>query len=180
MRRMRPRPVGRDRSLQPFSDEVVQALPSLRAYALRLTRNPDAADELVQETMLRAFRFQHRYRLGTNCVGWLRAILRNILANRYRSAQWRAEWLGLDHVPDAAMAQGLEDRVLGSIAAEGVWTQVRSVPEPFRSAVVMADVSDLSYDQIAALLCVPVGTVKSRVCRGRRFLRKRLREYAER
>lgn len=166
----------RQEDCQAFCDELVQALPSLRGYALRLTREADAADDLAQETVLRALRFRHRYRLGTNCRAWLRTILRNLFLAGFWSGRAQWERTGIDGCKEFAATEPPGDQILRALLAEGVRAAVRAVPEPFRSAVVMVDLSDLSYEQVAALLDVPVGTVKSRVCRGRRFLRKRLAE----
>lgn len=165
-------------SARAFWAEVLDCLPALHAYAQHLTRDEEAAHDLVHDTVLRGFRFRKRYRLGTNCGGWLATILRNLWLSGFHSGRRRFERTeadDLDSLPGFDMG---EDRILGHLSAEEVREAVRAVPEPFRSAVVMADANDLSYAQVAALLGVPVGTVKSRVCRGRRLLRRRLRVYA--
>jgi RNA polymerase sigma-70 factor (ECF subfamily) len=152
-----------------------EATPHLRALygtAFRLTRNPFDAEDLVQETLLRAFRAFDRYRPGTNIRSWLFTILRRVQVDAFRKARRRprTEELMEDSAslppPQDALASGGEDlaRALESLA------------EPFRLAVILRDLEDLSYQDIARIMECPIGTVMSRIHRGRALLRSVLRE----
>lgn len=157
---------------------MLAALPGLRCYVRRLTRDPQDAEDLLQDTVLRALRFGHRYRLGTQCEAWLRTIAWRLFATDLRSARRRYEGTEVD-AEELADEDDVDSRVLAGSTLDEVRGAMRELPEPFRSAVTMRVLAGLSYHQIAELLDVRVGTVKSRVCRGRRLLRRRLRSHRE-
>jgi RNA polymerase sigma-70 factor (ECF subfamily) len=175
-----------------FADQAMPYMSALYAAALRMTRNPTDAEDLVQETYLRAYRGFEGFREGTNLKAWLYRILTNTFINTYRAKKRRPEQTELDDVEDFYLYRRLggleaadanrstESEVLESIPDDEVKQALESIPEQFRMAVILADVEGFSYKEIADILDVPIGTVMSRIHRGRRALQKELWEYAER
>ncbi|MGI8759473.1 MAG: sigma-70 family RNA polymerase sigma factor [Acidimicrobiales bacterium] len=173
-----------------FSDQAMEYMPSLYSAALRMTRNPADAEDLVQETYLKAYRGFGGFEQGTNLKAWLYRILTNSYINRYRTKQRRPEETNLDDVEDfylyrrlgglesARANRSAEDELLDLLTATEVKEAVESLPEQFRLAVLLADVEGFSYKEIAEILDVPIGTVMSRLHRGRKSLQKRLYGYA--
>ncbi len=168
---------------QAFEKTALPHLDSLFGVALRLTRNRAAAEDLVQDTLIRAYRFWHRFEPGTSIRAWLFTILRNTFVNSYhRGNRQRQHAEHLTHQArtlDEAGAAGLasappspEQAVAAKNIAEAVHTALGEVPEDFRLAVLLADIEGLSYKEIAAVMECPVGTVMSRLYRGRRHLKK--------
>ena len=164
---------------------------SLYSAALRMTRNPSDAEDLVQETYLKAYRAFGSFQEGTNLKSWLYKILTNTFINTYRSkrrrpALSRARRRGgpLPLPPPggleaAAASRSAEDLVLDHFTEAEVKAAVESLPEQFRLAVLLADVEGFSYKEIAEILDVPIGTVMSRLHRGRRALQKALHNFGE-
>ena len=173
-----------------FTAQAMEYMPSLYSAALRMTRNPADAEDLVQETYLRAYRGFGSYQDGTNLKAWLYRILTNTFINRYRAAQRRPDETDLDEVEDfylyrrlgglegARASRSAEDELLDVLTDGEVQEAVESLPEQFRLAVLLADVEGFSYKEIAEILDIPIGTVMSRLHRGRRALQKRLYEFA--
>jgi RNA polymerase sigma-70 factor (ECF subfamily) len=167
-------------------------MSALYAAALRMTRNPSDAEDLVQETYLRAYRGFEGFQEGTNLKAWLYRILTNTFINTYRAKKRRPEQTELDDVEDFYLYRRLggleaadanrstESEVLESIPDDEVKAALEAIPEQFRMAVILADVEGFSYKEIADILDVPIGTVMSRIHRGRRALQKELWDYAER
>ncbi|MGH9227768.1 MAG: sigma-70 family RNA polymerase sigma factor [Acidimicrobiales bacterium] len=165
-------------------------MPSLYAAALRMTRNSADAEDLVQETYLRAYRGFEGFEEGTNLKAWLYRILTNTYINSYRAKKRRPEETDLDEVEDlylyrriggleAAMAgRSAEDELLERLTDAEVKEALESLPENFRMAVLFADVEGFAYKEIAEILDIPIGTVMSRLHRGRKALQKRLYEFA--
>ena len=162
-------------------------LDGLYAAALRLTRNPRDAEDLVQDSVLRAFRFFDKFERGTNVKAWLYKILTNTFINRYpRSSKERSIVEDeRDSVQDrlvsrdaADVAEDPERAFFDRLLSDEVLRAIDSIPVDFRMAVILADLQDFSYKEIADILDVPVGTVMSRLFRGRRLLQKQLAEYA--
>jgi RNA polymerase sigma-70 factor, ECF subfamily len=171
------------------------ALPHLAAmynFALKLTRNAGDAEDLVQESYLRAFRSFHTFAPGTQIKAWLFRIVRNTFINAYRAAKVRPEEVdspaldaGYENVIDAAFrrdheAPSPESVVLDGVLDEEVADAISALPEEYRSVVLLALVEELSYREIAEALGVPVGTVMSRLHRGRKQLQGALVGYATR
>src|SRR5438876_6462521 len=151
--------------------------------AFRLTRNSADAEDLVQETFLRAYRAFHQFEPGTNLKAWLYRILTNTFINSYRKKQREPQTVSDDEVEDwylyskmaeEGMEPSAEAAVLESLPDEDVQEALSSLPEQFRMAVMLADVEGFSYKEIAEIMGVPIGTVMSRLHRGRKALEKRL------
>ncbi|MBI1966982.1 MAG: sigma-70 family RNA polymerase sigma factor [Gemmatimonadetes bacterium] len=166
-----------------FEREALVHLDALYRVALRLTGNGSDADDLVQETMLKAYRSWDQYQLGTNAKGWLLTILRNSFINEYRRRARHPETVDVDTIePFAVLSEEQEadphGRFFDQIVDEEVQRAIDGLPEAFREALVLSDVEGLSYQDIAGILEVPVGTVKSRLFRARQMLKAKLYQYA--
>jgi RNA polymerase sigma-70 factor (ECF subfamily) len=166
-----------------FEREALPLLNEMYAGALRLTRNPADAEDLLQEAYLRAYRGFSTFREGTNLRAWLYRILTNAFINMYRKRQREPQTVPDEEVPDWYLYEKLggegaeasaETQVLESLPDEDVQEALAALPEQFRLAVLLADVEGFSYKEIAEILDVPIGTVMSRLHRGRRALEKRL------
>jgi RNA polymerase sigma-70 factor (ECF subfamily) len=176
-----------DRQRREFESLVLPHLDGLYAAALRLTKNPRDAEDLVQDSVLRAYRFFDRFERGTNIKAWLYKIVTNTFINRYRRVTKERTIIDdeRDSVQDrqvsrdaAAQAENPEAAYFDRLLSDDVLKALDAVPIDFRMAVILADLQDFSYKEIAEILDVPVGTVMSRLFRGRRLLQGQLAEYA--
>ena len=166
-----------------YEKEALVHLDVLYRVALRLTGNAADAEDLVQETMLRAYRSWDRYTPGTNAKGWLLTILRHLFINEYRRKSRHPETVDVDTIEPFALFQEVQEEdpqgaFFDKIVDDEVLRAVDQLPEAFREAVTLSDVEGLSYEEVAKVLDVPVGTVKSRLYRGRRLLQAKLYDYA--
>lgn len=168
---------------ESFEREALVHLDSLYRVALRLSGNAAEADDLVQETMLKAYRAWDQFQRGTNAKGWLLTILRHAFINEYRRRTRHPETVDLDAIEPFSVFEELQDEdpqgtFFDRIVDDEVLRAIDELPEQFRETAVLSDVEGLSYEEIARVLDVPVGTVKSRLFRARRLLQQKLYNYA--
>jgi len=172
-----------------FEHEVMQHLDALYRTAMRMTRNAQDAEDLVQEAMLRAYRFLDRFEPGTNLRAWLFKILTNTYINRYRKAASEPRVDSLDdseelslyrYLDSEAASRGgsVEAQVLDRFAENDIKAAIEALPSQYRITVLLADVEGFSYNDIAEITNVKKGTVMSRLFRGRRLLQKALVDQA--
>jgi len=168
-----------------FERDVLPLIPNLYGAALRLTRNPQDAEDLVQETYLRAYRGFTSFQEGTNLRAGMYRILTNTFINSYRKKQRQPvtvsdedieDWYLYDKLGESGVEASAESEVLEKIPDEDVQKALEDLPENFRMAVLLADVEGFSYKEIAEILEIPIGTVMSRLHRGRKALQKALWE----
>ncbi len=183
------RPIDDAALSERFERDVLPLLPSLYGAALRMTRNPTDAEDLVQDTYLRAFRGFGGFQEGTNLKAWLYRILTNSFINTYRKKQREPqivegpddldEWYLFDKLGGRNVELSAETEVLDRIPDEAVKAALESLPENFRLPVLLADVEGFSYKEIAEIMETPIGTVMSRLHRGRKALQKALWDTAK-
>jgi RNA polymerase sigma-70 factor (ECF subfamily) len=173
-----------------FAEQAMPLMDGLYSAAMRMTRNPADAEDLVQETYLRAYRGFGGFQQGTNLKAWLYRILTNTYINIYRAKQRRPEETDLGEVEDlylyrrlggleaARNGRSAEDELMDAFSEAEVKAAIEDLPENFRMAVLLADVEGFSYKEIAEILDIPIGTVMSRLHRGRKALQKALFSYA--
>lgn len=171
-----------------FEQEALQHLDALYRTALRMTRNPSDAEDLVQDALVRAYRFYDRFEPGTNFRAWLFKILTNTYINTYRRKQGRPQESSLEDTEDFFLYNQLssdgdrvtdvEDTVLDRLGADAIQRAIDELPPQFRTTVQLADVEGLSYAEVAEATGVAKGTVMSRLFRGRRLLQRALWDQA--
>jgi RNA polymerase sigma-70 factor, ECF subfamily len=178
----------RKKTAGAFEEAALEHLDALYGAALRLTRDPSEAQDLVQDALVRAYRFQHHFELGTNLKAWLLRILTNTFINHYRRNVRERRVLDTeegtpvgDGVMSRAAMRGLTDAT--SVAQEGllrdeIIAALDNLPEDYRMMIVLADIEELSYKEIAETVGVPIGTVMSRLHRARKLMQKQLVEQA--
>ena len=176
-------------SQDTFVDSAMEHMSALYSAALRMTRNPADAEDLLQETYLKAYRSYGTFQEGTNLKAWLYRILTNTYINAYRAKKRRPEQTDVEDVEDlylyhrlggleaAAAGRSAEEEVLERFTDDDVKSALESLPDNFRMAVLLADVEGFSYKEIAEIMDVPIGTVMSRLHRGRRALQKALHDF---
>jgi RNA polymerase sigma-70 factor (ECF subfamily) len=173
-----------------FAEQAMEYMPQLYSAALRMTRNPADAEDLVQETYLKAFRGFGGFEQGTNLRAWMYRILTNTFINSYRSKKRRPDETELDDVEDFYLyrrmggleavraSRSAEDELMDWFTDSEVKDAIEALPEQFRLAVLLSDVEGFSYKEIAEILDIPIGTVMSRLHRGRKSLQKQLHDFA--
>ncbi len=173
-----------------FADEAMQYAPQLYAAAMRMTRNRADAEDLVQETYLKGYRSFHTFQEGTNLRAWLFRILTNTYINKYRKQQRSFDESDLGDIEDlylykrmgtfedASIGRSAEESLMAMLPDEEVKQALEELPENFRLPVILADVEGFAYKEIAEILDIPIGTVMSRLHRGRKAMQKTLHDYA--
>lgn len=170
-----------------FESLIEPLLKPLYNTALGYVRNPVEAEDAVQETVLRAYRSFHQFKAGTNFKAWVFRILTNHCINRFRRKERGPDAVGFDEVEREAELAGSQQQsdtvspdaaLFESMLDEEVQTALNELPIEFRTVVVLSDVRDFTYQEIADILQIPIGTVRSRLFRGRRLLRESLEKYA--
>lgn len=178
---------GTDRRKR-FEDEALPHLDALYTMAIRLARNPDDANDLLQETVLRAYRFFHQFETGTNCRAWMLTILFNNFRNGYRKYSREQPASSAEEFDRKVEGESMRTDPAGSnpealLSGRGMEGEVEDalegLPADFREAILLVDVEELSYQEVSGVLDVPIGTVKSRVSRGRAILRDALANFAK-
>jgi RNA polymerase sigma-70 factor, ECF subfamily len=171
-----------------FTTEAMQYAQSLYSTALRMTRNQSDAEDLVQETYLKAFRSFGSFETGTNLKAWLFRILTNTFINTYRAKQRRPQESDLGSVEDlflykrlpalAGLSESAEEQLLDLFPAAEVREAIENLPETFLLPMLLNDVEGFSYKEVAEILDIPIGTVMSRLHRGRKTMQEALYDYA--
>ena len=172
-----------------FQLEALPLIDSLYGAALRMTRNPTDAEDLVQDTMLRTYRAFDRFEAGTNLKAWLFRIMTNAYINTYRKKQREPQNVSADEIEDFDLYQELKNHdsqfgetpekiVLDRLVDSDILEAIEDLPDQFRLAVVLSDIEGFSYAEMAEIMGVPMGTVMSRLHRGRKALQKRLWDLA--
>ncbi len=169
--------------LENFEREAIPHLDLLYHYGLRLTGDSQQAEDLVQNTMLKAYRSWHQYQMGTNVRAWLVTILRNCFVNEYRKACRAGVHIDVDEIERIAVLgddeqSDPESRFFDQIVDDEILRAIDTLPDEFRETLVLSDMEALSYAEIAKVTRVPLGTVKSRLFRARHTLRRKLSGYA--
>ena len=173
-----------------FEETALEHLAALYNFALRLTRNERDAEDLVQETYLRAFRFFDKFEPGTNIKAWLYRILKNTFINRYRRAQRAPDTVDFEKIESVheslveqttgALGEDPEQELMRVVLDEEVEKAIGELPIEYKMVVVLSMIDDFSYKEIADILNCPIGTVMSRLHRGRKLLEQKLLDYAQR
>ena len=173
-----------------FTSDAMQYAPQLFSTALRMTRNRLDAEDLVQETYIKGWRSFHTFQEGTNLRAWLFRIMTNTYINKYNAQKRKGTEVELDDVEElflykrlgsidqSQLSSSAEDQMLELFTDEEVKNALESLPEDFRIPVLLSDVDGFSYKEIAEMLEIPIGTVMSRLHRGRKAMQKMLYEYA--
>lgn len=174
-----------------FVKDAMQFAPQLFSTAMRMTRNKSDAEDLVQETYIKAWRSFHTFQTGTNLRAWLYRIMTNTFINKYNSKQRKPSETELDEVEElylykrlgsidqSKLSSSAEDQMLDLFTDDEVKSALEELPETFRIPVLLSDVDGFSYKEISEMLEIPLGTVMSRLHRGRKAMQKLLYEYAK-
>jgi RNA polymerase sigma-70 factor (ECF subfamily) len=172
---------------EDFEEEIIPHLDAMYNFALRLTSDPSDAEDLVQDTIVKAFRFFSSYEKGTNAKAWLFRILKNSYINNYRKKSKQPNQVDYDEVStfyetiraERTDTSDLEDKMFRDLIDDDISQALEELPEDFRTVVLLCDIEDFTYEEIANMLDVPIGTIRSRLHRGRNLLKAQLMDYAK-
>lgn len=170
-----------------FDEEIIPHMDALYNFALRLTTDPNDAEDLVQDTIVKAYRFFSSYEKGTNAKAWMFRILKNSFINNYRKTSKKPSQVDYDEVSsyyesiraERTETSDLESLMFREMMDDDLSTALKRLPEDFRTVVLLCDVEGYTYEEIANMLDVPIGTIRSRLHRGRNLLKTELLEYAK-
>jgi RNA polymerase sigma factor, sigma-70 family len=174
-----------------FEAQMLPHLDALYRSALNMTRNPGDAEDLVQDTFLRAYQFFGQFREGTNARAWLFRIMTNLFINAYRRRTREPDRVSYDEMEDFYLYNRLsdtysrgagatpEEEVVRRVEAQAIQEAIANLPDEYRDTVVLADINEFSYQEIAEMLEIPIGTVRSRLARGRRLVQKAIWAYTD-
>jgi RNA polymerase sigma-70 factor (ECF subfamily) len=169
-----------------FEAEALPHMDVLYNFALRTTGNENDAKDLLQETYLKAYRFWDKYEKGTNIRAWLFRIMKNSYINRYRKEMKEPDKVDYDEIEnfyntiraESTDPNDLQQKLFGNLLGDEVTQALESLPDDFRTVVILCDIEGLTYEEIAEFVECPIGTVRSRLHRGRKLLQAKLYEYA--
>ncbi|MFA6455565.1 MAG: sigma-70 family RNA polymerase sigma factor [Bacteroidota bacterium] len=170
-----------------FEQQTLPHMEVLYNYALRMTGNKEDANDLLQETFLKAYRFWNKFEQGTNLRAWLFRIMKNTYINVYRKEVKEPDKVDYDEIEGFYNLvrdrngddNDLQEKMFGQLLDDDVSAALESLPEEFRTVVILCDIEGLAYEEIAEFLQIPVGTVRSRLHRGRKLLYVKLYDYAK-
>jgi RNA polymerase sigma-70 factor (ECF subfamily) len=170
-----------------FDEEIIPHMDALYNFALRLTTDPNDAEDLVQDTIVKAYRFFSSYEKGTNAKAWMFRILKNSFINNYRKTSKKPSQVDYDEVSsyyesiraERTETSDLENLMFREMMDDDLSMALKRLPEDFRTVVLLCDVDGYTYEEIANMLDVPIGTIRSRLHRGRNLLKTELLEYAK-
>ncbi len=172
-----------------FDREALPHLDDMYRFALYMSGNIDTAQDLVQETYLKAFRFFSTFERGTNCKAWLFQILKNSFINRFRRSQIQPDSMHLEAITDfypifqdadEALVHDLDYQLESHMMNDDITKAIASLPDDYRTVVILCDIEGMKYDEIAEFVSCPIGTVRSRIHRARKILHNKLLGYARR
>lgn len=169
-----------------FKNEAMIHIDALYNYAVRMTGDPEDANDLVQETYMKAYRFFDSFEKGTNCKAWLFRILKNSYINRYRRESKEPDKVDYDEIKEfyhtvkhsSLDSNDMQEKWYGDLLDDEISRALDSLPEDFREVVQLCDIEGFTYEEIANMVDCPIGTVRSRLHRGRKILREKLLDYA--
>jgi len=172
---------------EEFKQEALPHLNLLHNYAYKMTGNVLDADDLLQETYLRAYRFFHKFEKGTNCKAWLFRIMKNLFINNYRKNQKAPNKVDYSEIEnffeniksDKLDSSDLQEKVYANLLDDSVTNALNSLQDDFKTVIILCDLEGLSYEEIADFVQCPIGTVRSRLHRARKLLAQKLYTYAK-
>lgn len=170
-----------------FEQEALPHMNALYSFAVRLCRDRDDASDLLQETFLKGFRFFDKFESGTNCKAWLFRILKNTYINQYRKDKKEPDTIEYDTIEEfydlirseSSESTDLQKRIFDNLLDDEISIALDSLPESFRTAIILCDLEGMTYDEISEILECPIGTVRSRLHRARNILASKLIKYAK-
>lgn len=172
---------------EEFEAEALPHIDALYNFALRMTGDPDDANDLLQDTYLKAYRFFDKFEKGTNCKAWLFRIMKNSYINMYRKFSKEPDKVDYEEIKnyyntikdESSDPNDLQERLFGNLLDDDVTRAIERLPEDFRTVVILCDIEGFTYEEIAQFVECPIGTVRSRLHRGRKMLRAKLFNYAK-
>lgn len=175
-----------DARRKTFQTEMLPHMKALYYFALKKTLDPDDAADLMQDTYLNAFRYMDKYKSGTNAKGWLYRIMMNSFINSYRKKSKEPDRVSYDDIKDfylvmkepASETNELQQKMIDNQFGDEIAEAMRALANDYRTVIILYDIEGYTYEEIADLVKIPIGTVRSRLHRGRMILRSMLRDYA--